>query len=171
MSFAAPSQFSKQIFENVEVWLKPLETMDARLKPVYVIWNGKRGTRRFPSKQAITPRDIKPFLRHATLIGVVNGGRDFEYRIVGDAHVQAFGRNFQGEKTSAFHSLAALGEVAHGAVASEGKPRLVQYHLKFKDWPLYRRETLFLPLGEDTVDHILAVGVGVPSQSENATGS
>lgn len=158
MSFAAPTQFFRQTIENVDVRLKPLDAMAARLEPVHAIWHEKRGMCRFPSRQAITARDIKPYLKHVTLMRVLDGGRDFEYRIIGDAHVQAFGRNFQGRKGSDFPQLAVLGELAHRPVVDDGTPRLLEYRLKFKDMPLYRRETLFLPLGEDVVDHILAVG-------------
>lgn len=165
MSIQASRQFSRQTLENVRVRIKPLEQMSPHLAPLYALWNEKRGARRFPAKREIAPRDIKPFLKDATLLRVLDDGQDFEYRIVGDAHVQAFGRNFQGRRTSTFPGLDRLSELAHRPVAVEGSPRLLQYFLTFKDYPLYHRETLFLPLGEDVVDHILSAGTLLPPQA------
>jgi len=165
MNIQASRQFFRQTIENVGVRLMPLENISPYLAPFYALWNEKRGTRRFPAKHEITPRDIKHYLKDATLLRVLDDGQDFEYRIVGDSHVQAFGRNFQGRRTSTFPGLERLSELAHRPVAAEGSPRLLQYFLAFKDYPLYRRETLFLPLGEGVVDHILAAGTLLPPGS------
>ena len=160
---------SKRPIETVECRIKPLDEMCSKLAPLYSFWNTKRGTRRFPSKDEINPREIKEFLKDVILLRVIDAGNDFEFRIVGDGLIQAFGGNFQGRTASRFAKLANITELAHRPVACEGEPRLLEYWIRFSDLPVYHRETLFLPLGQgDTADHILAMGSAKPIFPERA---
>jgi len=63
-------------------------------------WSGLCRGRRFPARGDVSPRELKALLRNITLLRVIEGGRDYEYRIVGDAYVMAHGRSFQGLKWS-----------------------------------------------------------------------
>lgn len=160
---------SKRSIEAVECRIKPLAEMCDKLVPLYSIWNAKRGSRKFPPKDAITPRDIKEFLKDIILLRVLDAGNDFEFRIVGDGLIQAFGGNFQGRTASRFAKLANVTNLAHRPVSCEGLPRLLEYWIRFSELPVYHRETLFLPLGQgDTVDHILAMGSAKPIFPEKA---
>lgn len=129
------------------------------------LWDGLKNGRRYPSRGAITPRILKPILRNTTLMKVIDGGADYEYRIVGDAFVMAHGHSFQGllwsqtEKQSpGFHKFI---KPIYDRVVREGEP------LALRGW-IERggastghvfSEYLYLPLGEGSVDHILAVAV------------
>jgi len=160
---------SKRSIENVECRIKPIAEMCSKLLPFYAVWNAKRGSRRFPSKDEIAPRDIKDFLKSVILLRVLDAGNDFEFRIVGDGLIQTFGGNFQGRTASRFSKLANVTNLAHRPVARDGEPRLLEYWIRFSDLPVYHRETLFLPLGHgDTVDHVIAMGTAQPIFPEKA---
>lgn len=52
-------------------------------------WNALRGSRAFPAREDIRPRDIVPLLTNMVVAKVIDGGRDFELRIVGDEVTRA----------------------------------------------------------------------------------
>ena len=45
------------------------------------------GEGRFLARDELVPRDMAAFLRNIALVRLLVGGRDYEYRIAGDAHV------------------------------------------------------------------------------------
>lgn len=124
-------------------------------------WRALRGTRRYPAREALQPRDIAGLLRRMSLIRCENG--DFQYRIVGDCVVQAYDIQLQNRWMSEIEvefplyaqfirpiftqivesrePVAVRGSIGHGA------PRVNFTHY----------ENVLLPLGPDdeTVDHIL----------------
>ncbi len=129
------------------------------------LWNAKRGERLFPARGDLTFRAMAPFARNAVLLRVLDGGAEFEFRLVGDAVTQAKGRSFQGmtltEAAPLVEDHTGSMRRAYQAVCGERRPTA------FRGWtgpaigqPVFR-ESVYLPLGEDgqTVDHILAIGV------------
>jgi len=132
-------------------------------------WYALRGPRRYPTRDEILPRDIAGVLRHIVLIRVLDAGADFEYRIVGDAHVQAHETNFVGMR---------LKEIENTHPGFDPNTRATYEFVRFTGEPLAVRgwvgrdvpeskfcyyETIFLPLGaEDGVDHLLVVTSYVP---------
>ena len=144
----------------------PLTEVDnAVLLGGLALWQDLKGERRYPPRSAITPRMMKPILRNTTLLRVVNGGEDYEYRIVGDAYVMAHGQSFQGKRWSETASLSPgfykFIKPVYDRVVQGGEP------LALRGWierggastgHVYC-EYVYLPLGEDCVGHILAVAV------------
>jgi hypothetical protein len=133
-------------------------------------WRALRGERPYPSRPEITPRGLAPILTHIVLIRVVDGGKDFEFRIAGDAQVRAFGLQFQGMRISmiqaaspvfggalraAYEHVRVLGEpyATRGWVGRDLPDSRILYH-----------ENVLLPLGpgDGTVDFILAISDYVP---------
>jgi hypothetical protein len=53
-------------------------------------WQHKRGARTMPSRDDISPAELKAQLPHILLADVVNGGADFRYRLVGTELRQFF---------------------------------------------------------------------------------
>lgn len=53
-------------------------------------WEALRCGRPFPARSDVQPRDLGSLLRHLSLVKVIDGGADFEHRIVGDVVVRAF---------------------------------------------------------------------------------
>jgi hypothetical protein len=133
------------------------------------LWRRLRGARRFPARRDIAPRDLGELLRHTALVRL--SGADFEIRLVGDAIAQAQGISFGG------YSSAMVDKLSPGYGA---ELRRVFLHIRatgepvvFRGWyerdpgpkPVYH-ETMFLPLGDDAVDHILVVAAYAVSRDE-----
>ena len=147
--------------------LDRLETAPVRLAVNY--WRLLRSGNNLPARSQLSPRDMAGILRNIILVRVIEGGSDYEYRIVGDAHVEVFGANFNKLRSSDVERISP----AHGAqmrqayeyVRSRAQPFAVRGWLgrEIKDALFIHHETVFLPLGEDhvTVDHILLAGMYV----------
>jgi hypothetical protein len=131
------------------------------------VWDAKRAGRAYPSRNDLRPHDFAPFLRHLSLARVVDGGNDFELRIVGDEIVQAYGENFTGRTLSSLVDLigeAMLG--AYQAVRQEGSPVLLQGSFERKHNDHFRREVILMPLGaEGQVEFVLSAGILMPRGS------
>jgi hypothetical protein len=125
-------------------------------------WNGLRGTRPYPAREEIVPRDMAPFLRNVVLARVIDGGRDYEYRIAGDAFVQAFGYNFKGMKLSQIEaedpSYGQLTRALYEHVRNHAQPFALRGVVPPSVPSRFsRHETIFFPLGKDgAVDHLMA---------------
>lgn len=138
------------------------------LQRIADLWVSLKGTRRFPSRPEITPRNLGRLVRNVMLLRVLES--DYEFRIVGDVQVQAYGESWQG---------MTLGEVAlsHPKFAEGLKlmydgVRMARAPFGYRGWigrdmPDTRysyHEIAFFPLGadEEVVDHLLVAGVYVP---------
>ena len=133
-------------------------------------WRGLCGERKFPARSDVTPRGLGGLLRYTTLLRVIDGGKDYDYRIVGDAYVMAHGVSFQGKRWSQTDKLSpgyhAMIKSIYDRVARKAVP------IAMRGWiersgataEYIYSEYIFLPLGTDgmTVDHILAFAVYVP---------
>jgi len=131
------------------------------------LWRSLCAGHSYPSRTAITARLLKPLLRNTTLLRVVDGGRDYEYRVVGDAFVMAHGRSFQGLCWSQIQRLSpgfyAYIKPIYDQVVQTGMP------LATRGWIERGAESkghvyceyVYLPLGgeETGVDHILIFAV------------
>ncbi len=132
-------------------------------------WQSLCADRRFPARADILPRDIRGLLRNICLIKVIDEGADYEYRIIGDAHVIAYGFSMQGKKLSEYDGRAS----EHGPVLKRLYDRVVRKREPYalRGWierggvekTYIYSESLFAPLGDgDAVDHIFNVSVYVP---------
>jgi hypothetical protein len=107
-----------------------------------------------------------PFLRHVALIQVLDGGADYRFRLVGDAHVEARGYDFTGETINEIRAEAPLyadrSYALYEYVRSTGEPYAIRGPMAAKDatWRITYRECAFLPLGprDDLVDFLFVVG-------------
>ena len=133
-------------------------------------WRGLCGERKFPARKDVTPRALGSLLRYTTLLGVIDGGKDYDYRIVGDAYVMAHGVSFQGKRWSETDKLSpgyhTMIKSVYDSVAHKAEP------IAMRGWiersgataEYIYCEYVFLPLGTDgkSVDHILVFAVYVP---------
>ena len=135
-------------------------------------WDALRGARNFPSRFEITPRGLANLLRNTTLLRVIEGGKDYEYRIVGDAYVMAHGVSFQGKSWSETDKLSpgyhAMIKSTYDRVVRKAEPIAMRGWIERSGQKseLIYSEYVFLPLGRDgeTVDHILVFAVYVPRE-------
>jgi len=146
--------------------IDPSEIQNATLRKGLALWNLKRGDRRMPARADITPRDMAEFLRNIVLVKVLDGGQEFEFRVVGDAMVVVQGAAFQGMNTAEIDRQvpgygSALREV-YIRLCAQGEPHA--FRGSAQNGPSGRpftHESLLLPLGADgeTTDHILVIGI------------
>ena len=124
--------------------------------------------RKYPDRNDILPRDIRGLLRNVVLLRVVDGGRDYEYRVVGDAHVVAHGFCMQGKNLSQMDDHApgygAILKPLYDNPVRRGTPLALRGWLSMgtdERAEFVYSESVFLPLGPDdeTVDHVLNVSV------------
>lgn len=125
-------------------------------------WNALRGSRPFPCRAEVHPREIARILPHTHMIQVLDGGEDFLFRIAGEAEVKAVKVPFVGKRLSEIidqsieYGLVMKG--LFGFVARFGEPAVVRGHMGrgFANVNFAYAESAFLPLGQgETVDHIL----------------
>jgi hypothetical protein len=130
-------------------------------------WRGLKGDRRYPARALITLRGLHQLAKYAALIRVIDGGSDYEFRLVGDVPVAAVGWNFQGRCASE-PAIAAVMRAnyrlhLYEQVVRTGEPWLFKCsqvdHAGLK-LPVLS-ETVYLPLGDndDAVDHLLGFTV------------
>ena len=160
---------TRSLVPETSVELVSPETLDSRPVSLAVrYWQDLRGTHRFPARETITPRDMAPFLRNVVLIRVIDGGADYEYRIVGDACVQAFGMNFQGARLTEIEAVnPAYGlatRAAYEHVRTTGAPFALRGWIAPSTPSLFSyHETAMLPLGKrGIVDHLLVASSYTP---------
>ena len=131
-------------------------------------WRRLSNGRPYPTRCEISPRDIRGVLRDTLLLRVLPD--DYEFRIVGDAHVIAYGFSMLNRKLGDLNELAgshrvALKKVYDGIV-------LRREAFAFRGWlmpggrdgPRIYSESVLLPLGPDAgcVDHILIFSTYAP---------
>lgn len=76
------------------------ETIEAPSAPelvrLHAYWNDRRGARFAPARADIDPADLAPLLPDLMLMDVVDGGRDFRFRLIGTRIVEGLGRDSTG---------------------------------------------------------------------------
>jgi len=132
-------------------------------------WRRCAADRKFPDRGDVAPRDIRGLLRNVVLLRVIESGCDYEFRIVGDAHVIAHGFSMHGKNLSRMDDHAP----GYGAILKElyDYPVRRRAPLALRGWlsmgeegsEFLYSESAFLPLGPDdeTVDHVLNFSVYV----------
>ena len=130
------------------------------------LWARMRGYRRFPARSDLSPRDMASLLRNTALVRVLKGGEEYEFRIVGDAIVQAQWASLQGltmrEVDSKLPGYGSALRSGYRAVFETREPLAYRgWFERSADKRAFFHESLVLPLGTDgkTVDHLLIIGV------------
>lgn len=130
-----------------------------RLKRVYDAWDTLRSGRLGPTRDELSPGQLRSVLPSTFVIDVVDGGRDFRFRFAGDRIIQFMGRRFAGmllsELTGSpfFDNMRALyaGCVAARAPIASGVRQATYPGKEFLEI-----EAMVLPVSEDgvTVSHL-----------------
>ncbi len=140
------------------------------------IWCERKGTRPFPARHELVPKPMAAYLRNAMLIAMAVDQSDFEFRIVGNAAVVAYGRNFQGMSHQELNAMEpGFGDVIKKVcdwVCRRREPLAVKGIVERDITSSYHPEGIFLPLGErvSCVTHILFVGGYIPLTAEDLQG-
>jgi hypothetical protein len=135
-------------------------------------WRRISGARRFPARADLSPRDIASLLRNTVLLRVIDEGVDYDYRIVGDAHVIAHGYSMQGRRLSRIDEFSP--GYSHVLKALYDQPVKTRQGFALRGWLLRGEsrkqyiytESAFLPMGptDEAVDHVLNFSVYIPHE-------
>jgi hypothetical protein len=117
-------------------------------------WARKRDGREMPRREDIVPGEIKYQLTHVLLADVIDGGRDFRYRLVGSGLHRSFTAVPTGRLMS--EALAPFGEdTVHGTIAAYRQVVLSRAPLRLRGaGALYGQDpkyfdALLMPLSDD----------------------
>ncbi len=137
----------------------------------HAYWLKTRGTRAFPARDDIRPAEMKRFLPNIILVRVLDGGADFQFRVVGQASVAAHGFNPVNWRVADLDRRAegysSLVRRVFAQVCSSRAPYASRGVLEHVDRGYRSYESLYMPLGPDdrSVDHIFTV-VGYSGDSD-----
>jgi hypothetical protein len=157
--------------ERSSVEVIGLDSLDhALVRAGAACWQALKAGRKMPARSELNPRVMMGFLRNIVLMRVLDGGADYDYRITGDAHVQAYGKTFKDARLSDLAAespeLTRMMKSVFDHVRTTGTPFAARGWAgrEFKDSRFAYYESCFLPLAEDgaTVDHILVVSIYMP---------
>lgn len=158
--FATPSRIPKT---STFVWLSPDEIKHASLRFAHQYWTQIRKERLFPAREDMRTRDIAGLLPYISLVKVIDGGADFEHRVVGDVVVRGFDVPIQNRRFSDIAAEAPkMIETALGLFrqAVESRAPLAWRQITGRDTAhivFNEAEMVLLPLGKDdsSVDHVV----------------
>lgn len=153
--------------EATSVQVVSLEALrDPVLCQVRDYWRMLRGTRRFPTREDIKPRDISVALNHMVLARIVDHGADLELKIVGDEVGRAYRAPMNGRRINELAcnlpKAAARWREIHQLVAHTRMPiaMSVTAGLDTPEVNYTHAEVVCFPLGpsDNVVDHLLVFG-------------
>jgi len=142
------------------------DIMCAETSALVQAWKKWRGWHAMPSYRAWIESDLGRNVEHASIARVVDGGHDYEFEFIGDAHVRAYGTNHLGQRVSDVARLSPrFGKqlkASYDLVRISGHPHAFQGAIGAEDssarfvW----FETAYLPFGASgSVDCILNAAV------------
>ena len=124
-------------------------------------WRDECRGRQFPARSDIDPSKIKALLPNIMLLRVLNDGADYEFRIVGQRTIEEHGFNPLNWR------IRQLDAVVQGyadflfrlfeCIRTTGRPLALRGTLRHVERGHRSYESVYLPLGSATVDHILNV--------------
>lgn len=133
-------------------------TIHPELAALRDFWDEKRGDRRMPARADIDVQELKRWLGHLALLDVVDGGRDFVFRVHGVDLVELYGVDLTGKALSeAGSAVEAVVLDEYRSVVDEKAPLFVKRHHAQPEKDFVGVSKLILPLSSDgeTVDMIL----------------
>ena len=141
-----------------------------RVRAVYQAWDRWREARSMPTRNEIVMRDLGNAAANISLVHVLPEESDYEFRVIGAAHVQAYDLNLQGRRMSdALAFSPRFGKIlksSYDMVCAMRRPYAFRGIIG-KDAPnarFVRFETCYLPLGPspDKVDYVMNAAFYTP---------
>jgi len=135
--------------------------VDPILVRLYAYWEGKRADRLMPSRADIDPAELRGLIYHVMLYDVVEPGRLYRIRLVGQAIIDFVGVNNAGKlatETMPPDAAKRMLEILTSVVSERKPPFRTGYAHWHQDKSYRQFEACFLPLSSDgeTVDKILS---------------
>lgn len=136
------------------------ETTDAELRRLLACWNEIRGPRAMPTRSALNPFILRSSLRFVQLFEIIDGGRDFLFKVMGSGIVEQTGLHMTGKCISELESVAVRTRVSAAlrrVVETRGPVRMTADHSALGHLAHKQAEAIWLPLGDEArVTHILS---------------
>jgi hypothetical protein len=162
--FAVPAEIVPERTDFERFSLDAVESAPTRR--CIAIWRLLRASRRFPAHDDLELKDITDIMPYMSLVAVIDGGKDFENRFVGDAVVRAHDVPIRHRRFSdvakdmptlmegllpLFRKVVETGE----PLAYRGRTGHDMSHVVYTDF-----EGVLLPLGQsdEAIDYVLYVG-------------
>ncbi len=141
---------------EIDVFLAAGRSMPPPLAALHRLWTQKRGTRPAPARADFDIFELRPWLGYLTLIDVVDGGRDYFYRVSGTSVTAFYDNDLTGRYLSEVEpGIREVVEPEYRRVIANARPLFVVRR------PRVRRESArvarcILPLasGGTAVDQI-----------------
>jgi hypothetical protein len=130
---------------------------------IHSYWQSKRHGRRMPSRADIVPAELTLHLPQILLADVLDGGRDFRYRLLGTSLTHYFPQRATGktftDALSAFGAATVAGTIAvYRSIVNERQAALIKgpgeyYHQDAKTF-----EAVLMPLSDDDFNVTMIFG-------------
>jgi hypothetical protein len=137
--------------------------VDERLLGLFRLWNAKRGARALPARHDLRPEELRPWFGNLIALDVIDGGRDFRYRLFGTAIVFQAGFDMTGKLLSEYpiKEILPFFMATHREVVRRAAPAFGEHNPRVAT--VKRRRRLILPFGEDgrTVDRTMTANYAV----------
>src|ERR1700743_714293 len=140
------------------------------VRAAHTAWERWCGGRAMPHRNDISLRDLGVHAANVSLVHALPHESDYEFRVIGDAHIQAYGVNNQGKRMSEVIAnsprFGKLLKASYDMVRAMRRPYAFR-GIMGRDAPHTRFvwvETCYLPLGPspDEVDYVMNATTYVP---------
>ncbi|WP_417449759.1 PAS domain-containing protein [Kordiimonas sp.] len=128
------------------------------LEALFRFWSTKKGTLgKLPSRRDISPAEIKKQLPYVAIADVINGGKDFSFRLCGTMITEGAGVELTGKNWSDFDNTAHIIARTHKLVKTAAPYYLTNQRATWAPKDFQHYSVLALPLSSDgeTVDMVL----------------
>jgi hypothetical protein len=149
---------------KVQLEVDPSALESPALEFLRSYWNGKCGTRTLPSRSDLKPSELKRYLDSLSMVDVIDGGREFRYRLVGTAVTQYFFIDPTGKTTAEVWPIEAqdMHEIVLANLRNIVRLRKPVHAAGTLSWPAFRPEpfeALYLPFSDNGEDVTLIVNM------------
>jgi hypothetical protein len=135
-------------------------------RDAYAVWQVARGARRMPSRADMTPRVMKKFLSFIALAEIIDGGKDFRFRVVGHGINSKQKLPLNGKTLTEVDQMVPgfgpfLRDLYRQTVQQRDALAYRGTYVRTADRHPFTYEAVIAPLGNDgeTPDHVLVVSV------------
>jgi hypothetical protein len=140
------------------------EIQNSLVRKALDIWERARGTRRMPARSDMGPRTLVGLLSNIAVLRVIDGGEEFEFRIVGDQIRMQQGAPVQGKRMAEVEIMLpgygdVLKQIYRKAYDAAEPVAFRGWYTRAADNHPFFHEVIILPVGDDgaTVDHLIVV--------------
>lgn len=136
-------------------------------------WQGKRrADGRLPARADLDPLEMKPWLGHLSILEVVDGGRDFVFRLYGTDLAEAVGFDMTGKSAADYPGARSQVLVrTYRAAMAARRPLLSAFVVRFAGrivMPAWERVVAPLASDGNTVDKLIVLAYRVGLEGDIA---